>query len=420
MSTPRRPHRAAGLSLIEIMIALAITSLLVLGLVEVFAASRAAYQLSTGLARVQENGRFALDFLQRDIRMAGHLGCVNDQARFLNDDIPTRPALATTFLTSGELMAREYDQAPDPLRFDVGIEGHDANIGGGGAATDSGSTITLAATPVQAADESAWSPALDAGLFGQLIEPVQNSDIVVLRYFAPTGAQMESITPGSPTTAITFEASQAPRLTQGVTDPGLFGITDCSKAAVFHATTVDMSAGEMTVTLGSGLNESILDGPFGAGQSVIYRAESVVYYVGINGNDNPALYRLRYTANPGGAVDFDNEELVEGIESIQLQYGQDSRTAADQLPTGNIGSSGIATDLEPAADPVTAWRRVGLVQVGLVARSPDPAAAAQRDVDDVTITGLSALGVRVTPPEDGRYRTVYEGSIALRNRLFGN
>lgn len=412
-------HPMAGLSLIELMVALAISAVLVLGLVEVFAASRTAYQLSTGLARVQENGRFAMDFLQRDLRMAGHLGCVNDQARFLPGNVtPSRPALASTFLTSAEQQAADYDQALEPLRFNVGIQGFDAKIGGSGAATGSGSTITLATTPVQAADAAAWQPALSPEMFADLVNPVQNSDIVVLRYFAPTGAQMKTFTPGDPAT-ITFEASQAERLTEGVTNPGLFGVTDCINAAVFEATTINAGTGTMTVAI-SGANESGLLGSqsFVTGQAIVYRAESVVYYVGINGGGNPALYRLRYTLQPGAStLTKANEELVEGIESLQLQYGQDSRTAANERPTGNIGSSVIASDLEPAADQVTAWRRVGLIQVGLVARSPDPAAAAQADA---AIAPLSALGVRVTAPEDARYRTVYEDSIALRNRLFGN
>ncbi len=419
MSHLRLMHRNAGLSLIELMIALAISSILVLGLVEVFAASRTAYQLSTGLARVQENGRFALDFMQRDIRMAGHMGCVNDQARFLPGNVtPSRPALASTFLTDAQQLAANYLAAPEPLQFDVGMQGHDAKIGGSGAATGSGSTITLAATPLEAADAGAWQPALSTGptgMFKDLIRPVQNSDVIVLRYFAPTGAQMTAFTPGNPAT-ITFNAAQSNRLTEGVTDPGLFGITDCINAAVFEATKVTPGAGTMEVNI-NGANKSGLLGnqSFVQGQAVIYRAESVVYYVGINANNNPALYRLRYTLTPGAAAPIaTNEELVEGIESIQLQYGQDSRTAANELPTGNIGSSVIANALLPAADPATAWRRVGLVQVGLVARSPEPAAATQ------AVLPLSALGVRVTPPNDSRYRTVYEYSIALRNRLFGN
>lgn len=71
----------AGLSLVELMIALVISLVLMLGVVQVFMASQAASRLSEGASRVQENARFALDFLERDIRMAGHMGCVNDQAQ---------------------------------------------------------------------------------------------------------------------------------------------------------------------------------------------------------------------------------------------------------------------------------------------------------------------------------------------------
>ena len=64
------PHHARGVSLIEMMIALAIGTFLILGLARVFSASRTAYQLSEGVSRVQENGRFAIDFIQRDLRNA--------------------------------------------------------------------------------------------------------------------------------------------------------------------------------------------------------------------------------------------------------------------------------------------------------------------------------------------------------------
>ena len=66
--------RQAGLSLVELMIAMVIGLLLMLGVIQVFIASQAASRLSEGVARVQENGRFALDFLERDVRMAGHMG----------------------------------------------------------------------------------------------------------------------------------------------------------------------------------------------------------------------------------------------------------------------------------------------------------------------------------------------------------
>ncbi|MEM8941835.1 MAG: PilW family protein [Pseudomonadota bacterium] len=65
----------AGLSLIELMIALAIGSFLVLGVTTVFLANRDSATLENSLARLQENGRFALDLLRDDMHEAQFLGC---------------------------------------------------------------------------------------------------------------------------------------------------------------------------------------------------------------------------------------------------------------------------------------------------------------------------------------------------------
>ena len=58
---PIARKRVQGLSLIELMIAILIGLFLLIGVIQVFAAARTAYQLSSGLARAQENGRFAVD-----------------------------------------------------------------------------------------------------------------------------------------------------------------------------------------------------------------------------------------------------------------------------------------------------------------------------------------------------------------------
>ena len=69
--------KQSGFSLIEIMIALSIGVFLLGGIVQIFSASQQTYRMQRNLARLQENGRFALDFLARDIRMAGYWGCLN-------------------------------------------------------------------------------------------------------------------------------------------------------------------------------------------------------------------------------------------------------------------------------------------------------------------------------------------------------
>lgn len=408
-----RTRPQAGVTLIELMIALGIGALLILGLVQVFSASRTAYQLSTGLARSQENGRFAIDILQREIRMAGHTGCVNDQARFLPENItPSRPALVSTFLSEDDQLNGNY--APDylhhALRFDMAIEAYEGNAGGG-------TTYTMPATAAAAESAGEWSPALPEDLFTALNDPLPGSDILVLRGFTATGAQITNFAVGSPAT-IAFESTHARRLTEGVATPRLFAIADCMGAAVFKGDYGNIEGGEITVAGVNGNLTPLATLPIAPGQAMLYRADSLVYYVGLNAQDVPALYRLRYTMNGAGDVVGFNEELVEGIDLMQLRFGQDSFTGAGDRPSGNIGS---ATTADALVGPSTeeAWRRVGLVQIGLVARSAEPAAARQRNVSEVT-PPLSTLGLAVTPPADTFYRTVYEDSIALRNRLFGN
>lgn len=406
-------RKEVGVSLIELMVALAIGTLLLLGLVEVFSASRTAYQLSTGLARTQENGRFALDILQRDIRMAGHNGCVNDQARFLPENVtPSRPALLSTFLTADEQASGNFAPAGlhDALRFDMAIQAFEADD------TEAGDFVLPAApTPVTA--NAGWDPQLPAEIFDAMQAPLPGSDVLVLRNFTPTGAQITGFAAGDPA-IVTFNPLQVDRLLEGVGQPRLFGIADCMGAAVFKGDYVDLTAGTVRVSSGNGNKVSLESMPVALGQAMLYRADSIVYYIGLNGEGIPALFRLRFGMNAGGGVESLNEELVEGIELLQLRFGQDSFTADGTRPSGNIGSAMVANGL--AGDtPEDAWRRVGVVQVGLVARSPESAAAGQR-VESAANPPLSTLGLTIEPPEDRLYRSVYEDSIALRNRLFGN
>jgi type IV pilus assembly protein PilW len=61
-----------GVNLIELVIAMAIGVIILLGITSVYSSSKKANNVQIGLSRVQENGRFVLEFLTRDIRMAGY------------------------------------------------------------------------------------------------------------------------------------------------------------------------------------------------------------------------------------------------------------------------------------------------------------------------------------------------------------
>ncbi len=66
--------RSAGLTLIELTVALAIGAFLLLGATTVFVQSRATFRVTESMSRLQENAVFALDRLQADIRMAAYWG----------------------------------------------------------------------------------------------------------------------------------------------------------------------------------------------------------------------------------------------------------------------------------------------------------------------------------------------------------
>lgn len=75
MSPARRNHR--GFSLTELLVAMVIGLILLGGLVTLMVNSKKNYAVQDYSARLQENARFAMQFLSYDLRMAGFYGCSN-------------------------------------------------------------------------------------------------------------------------------------------------------------------------------------------------------------------------------------------------------------------------------------------------------------------------------------------------------
>lgn len=70
----------AGFSIVELLVAMAISLMLLTAVYQVFLGNTQTYRINENQARLQENGRFALDILIREVRSAGYYGCSGDAA----------------------------------------------------------------------------------------------------------------------------------------------------------------------------------------------------------------------------------------------------------------------------------------------------------------------------------------------------
>lgn len=64
-------HNSQGFTVVEVMVAMLISLVLLLGVINIFQASKTSHTLQSGVARLQENARFALDVMTRSIQLAG-------------------------------------------------------------------------------------------------------------------------------------------------------------------------------------------------------------------------------------------------------------------------------------------------------------------------------------------------------------
>lgn len=63
-----------GLSLVELMISITLGLILMTGVVQLFVSSKDTFSAQQASSRVQETGRLAVEFINRDVRMAGFTG----------------------------------------------------------------------------------------------------------------------------------------------------------------------------------------------------------------------------------------------------------------------------------------------------------------------------------------------------------
>lgn len=366
--------RQAGFSLIELMIAMVLGLIVVGAAGQYYLASKSTFNSQTQNGRLQESGRFALEFMARDLRMGGFTGC------------GSRGRTGTPVLYRSYLNSTAY-----PFDVELGVSGHEAS----GSAP--GQTVNLGAT--NPAPGGTWAPALPAGGGGSLASQmptraVAGSDSVVVR---SAGDGLPLVSPFTSGSQI-FAANQPSDIVTG----DILMVTDCLQMQVFQATNVAASGSRINIvgSRGGAFTPGNADninarGPvtnFGPGTEVA-KVRTFAYFVGQGQDGTPALFR---EALEGSSLVA--EELISGVESMQVLYGVDL-------------SGNLVVDSYVTASAVAAWSQVLSVRIALLVRSPDEFA------EDTDTRSYVLAGTTINPVDDRRQRRVFETTIALRNRM---
>jgi len=357
------PYRNQGLSMVELLVALAISSILLLGISTIFLDSRKTDRLGVSLSRIQETGRFAVNFLAKDIRMAGYQGCVDPTALEINIIAQNAP---TTNLFESSLRGFEVDDATwaNGEEFDNTDIETDALIGS--------DVISIQGASVA-----------DTQLTGNMLPNNANIQIT--------------------TNPMGFEKND------------IVIIADCESADMFRITN-NPSGGNITLTHAGGTNtQSKLSSVYTTDASIM-SFESITYYVANTGRTNArgdainALYRQTDLLDDSVATNarFLREELVEGVDSMQILYGE-------RLTNGNIHY--VPADEIVGPDMTTVEGiRLGLL-ISSVERVQEADDNLSYELPGETIAPLGTAGATVTHAIDQRIRRDFSATINLRNRL---
>lgn len=359
-----------GVSLIELMIGMLISLLLVAGMITLFVNNRQTYRYNEEMARIQENARFATEYLQRNLRMAGHLGCgfmvsSKDQEGtggiFPASIINPAFSFDQTTAISGEVYSAS---APGPIA---------ATIGG-----------------------------FNPGNVG-----VNGTDVISIIFGSGAAARPTGIFDASADIVIN---NNALGFSQG--DPVL--IADCERADLFRISNVPGAGNNVTLqhksASGDNLADTLANGKQYATDARVMRLQTLTFYLGPPQNNfvaNPPFYSLYANGTElvqGIANLAAFPAPLNGIAGIAVQYG----LPAVNTPPGPTARN-VARYVTTAAMTAADWANVITVRIELLLASTSANALSEPML--VTFNGLTA-----TAPDRRMYSTV-STTIALRNRF---
>jgi type IV pilus assembly protein PilW len=370
MNTRRRLQ--SGFTAVEIMVALTLGLIVLGGVTTVLVNSKKNYVVQDSLARLQENARFAVDFIAKDLREAGYYGC--------HDDVTSVQSQLNSTNGSNDLFAY------------------------------------LLGNPIEGLEALA-NPA------NEQWEPSGNSDSIPDNRIAGTDAFMVRASSREkvfvememPNESAALQVTKNDWLKEG----DVVVVSDCSSADLFQITNYNddpANQDELVHNPGSdeipgndtSNNPHKLSKRYGTDAQILkFRAH--LYFIGTGASGNPALFRQELNNNGDGTLSAVPYELVDGVENMQVLYGVDKTEDRDPnvfVPASNVSAAGgwdnvVAARITLLAYSISSETTTGEFGTGVDTKSwnLDPTAT--------SYTGQSVSG--------GRKRRLFRYTVALRN-----
>lgn len=351
--------KQAGLTMIELMIAMVIGLILTAAVLQVFVGSRVTYSTQSSLAKLQENGRFAMEYITHDIRQTGYAGCA--QGSTVVNVVDNGAGVSDTFDLDDALFA--LDNAVAGLSY-------------AGQAVLPGSDVVMVKYAISGNTCTVSDHDSDAAVITcQAAHLFQRGEALVL-----SSCEHEL-------TAV-FQQTNA--------NPGNNATT------IEHKVDNSLTPGNCLKTLGEGTNcatNSAAPLTFNVGDTLLELA-SYRYFVANNAFGEPSLWREEISSvTVGGNVTLGSSarELVEGVEDMQILYGVD--TNDDEQPEKYVNAVAVGGDIED----------VIAVRVSLLMQSNEEGVVQGNQT--LRFNGADRVF------NDGRLRKVFTSTIALRNRM---
>ena len=280
-------QKQQGFSLIEVMIALVIGMVLLGGAVNIFISNNSVYRLESELSRMQESGRFLIDIMSKEIRMAGYNGCSS----------------------RGNVVPNVMANNPPPLAInnDNAVLGYN---GSGGAWTPA--IPALVSIPMYDID---GVPTKDL---------VTNTDVLNIQRTDECGAYL---TGNWQVTNANIQVS-APN-SCGFSQNMAVIVTDCANADVFQIVNTPNNSGP-TATLthsNSGNTGNFMATNYGPDAHIsVPRSNS--FFIAVNDDGENSLYMAEWSSTDNddtvNIADFSVYELSDGVQDMQILYGEDT------------------------------------------------------------------------------------------------